>query len=106
MNFLSVFFCKFSNLVPKKIRPGSTAVLSRLGEFTDKRLGTDETGLHLMTGDKVGCLHQRSSIMLLFEVPKDFQFLVEPGQRILFRKLYGLLPVGINLLNELQQCMM
>jgi len=61
----------------------------RLGEFTDKRLGTDETGLHLTRGDEVGCFHLGSSIVLLFEAPKDFQFLVEPGQRILFGQPLG-----------------
>ena len=66
----------------------------QLGDFTDKRLGTSETGLRLTRGDEVGCFDLGSSIVLLFEAPKGFQFLVEPGQRILFGQPLGTLVAG------------
>ena len=61
----------------------------RMGQFTEKRLGSEETGLPLRRGDKVGHFILGSSIVLLFEAPKDFKFLVEPGQRVQFGQPLG-----------------
>ena len=61
----------------------------RMGQFTEKKLGSEETGLPLRRGDKVGHFILGSSIVLLFEAPKDFKFLVEPGQRVQFGQPLG-----------------
>ena len=61
----------------------------RMGQFTEKQLGANETGLPLRRGDKVGYFILGSSIVLLFEAPKNFKFLVEPGQRVQFGQPLG-----------------
>lgn len=61
----------------------------RMGQFTEKQLGASKTGLPLRRGDKVGYFILGSSIVLLFEAPKNFKFLVEPGQRVQFGQPLG-----------------
>ena len=60
-----------------------------MGQFSDKRLGSGEAGLDLSKGDRLGWFSMGSSIVLVFEAPRDFRFVVEPGQRVLWGEPLG-----------------
>ena len=61
----------------------------KMGAYTDKQLGTNGGGLALQKGDKLGCFRLGSSIVLIFEAPREFKFLVEPGQKVLYGQPLG-----------------
>ncbi len=60
-----------------------------MGEYSEKVLGENGGGLELRRGDKLGCFSMGSSIVLIFEAPRDFRFLVEPGQQVLYGQPLG-----------------
>ena len=62
-----------------------------MGQFSDKQLGSKEAALGLRKGERLGCFSMGSSVVLVFEAPRDFQFVVEPGQRVLCGQPLGLL---------------
>ena len=55
-----------------------------MGEFSEARLGGGEpgTGLTMKKGDRIGNFNLGSSVVLIFEAPNDFEFVVKPGQSI------------------------
>ncbi len=61
----------------------------KMGEYSEKTLGGEECGLELKKGDKVGCFSMGSSVVLIFEAPRNFQFVVEPGQQVLYGQPLG-----------------
>lgn len=54
-----------------------------MGHYSEKWLGTDKRGLALRKGDKLGCFGMGSSIVLIFEAPRNFQFVVGIGEKVL-----------------------
>jgi phosphatidylserine decarboxylase len=55
-----------------------------MGQFNEKRLGDLVNGIRLSKGDQLGCFNLGSSIVLVFQAPKDFQFQVQPGDKVYF----------------------
>ena len=51
-----------------------------MGQFSDRRLGSGEAGLGLSKGDRLGWFSMGSSIVLVFEAPRDFRFVVDPDR--------------------------
>ena len=53
-----------------------------MGEFSEARLGNSElsTGLDMKKGDRIGKFNLGSSIVLIFEAPSDFEFVVKPDK--------------------------
>ena len=67
-----------------------------MGRFSDKQLGSEEAGgLGLSKGDRLGWFSMGSSVVLVFEAPRDFRFVVEPGQRVLWGQ-----PLGVERRSE------
>ena len=63
-----------------------------MGQYTDKLLrggGDGDGALVVKKGDRLGCFSLGSSIVLIFEAPKNFHFVVEPGQKVLFGQPIG-----------------
>lgn len=56
-----------------------------MGEYRDKELSE----LALRKGDRVGGFNLGSSVVLIFEAPKNFQFSVKPGQKIYYGQPLG-----------------
>ena len=55
-----------------------------MGEFNEKWLGDLISGIRLSKGDRLGNFNLGSSIVLVFQAPKDFQFQVQPGDKVHF----------------------
>ena len=55
-----------------------------MGKFNEKRLGDLINGIRLSKGDRLGNFNLGSSIVLVFQAPKDFQFQVQPGDKVHF----------------------
>lgn len=60
-----------------------------MGEYSEKTLHDGEGGLGLKRGDRLGCFGMGSSVVLIFEAPRDFCFTVEPGEKVLFGQPLG-----------------
>lgn len=52
-----------------------------MGEYSEKQFGS---GITVAKGDQLGCFNLGSSVVLVFEAPKDFQFNVQAGDKVLF----------------------
>ena len=59
----------------------------RFGSYSDTSLGKE--GVVVGKGDHIGLFKLGSSVVLLFEGPKDFKFLVKPGQRVRYGQPMG-----------------
>lgn len=55
-----------------------------MGEFSEKQIGDVANGIKVDKGDRLGCFNLGSSIVLVFQAPKDFQFQVQPGDKVYF----------------------
>ena len=55
----------------------------------DKPLGSSGSGVTLSKGDHLGCFRMGSSVVLIFEAPRDFQFLVEQGAKVRYGQALG-----------------
>ena len=60
-----------------------------MGEYSDKDLSCHKEGVAVQKGERVGGFNLGSSIVLIFEAPKNFQFNVTPGQRVLYGQPLG-----------------
>ena len=67
-----------------------------MGEFTDKDLYCDKVGIDIKKGDRVGAFNLGSSIVLIFEAPKNFQFNVSPGQKVYYGQPLGIITNGVS----------
>lgn len=55
----------------------------KMGEFSEADLSDDtDSGLAMKKGDRLGYFNLGSSVVLVFEAPSDFEFVVTPGQRV------------------------
>ena len=57
-----------------------------MGEYRDKEF---DDGVVLDKGGRVGGFNLGSSVVLIFEAPKDFQFQVEVGQKVFYGQPLG-----------------
>lgn len=60
-----------------------------MGQFSDKALGKGPEGLQLRKGQKLGTFQMGSSIVLIFQAPRGFQFSVQPGDRVYYGQQLG-----------------
>ena len=58
-----------------------------MGEFSEALLGS--AGLESKKGNRIGNFNLGSSIVLIFEAPEDFEFVVSAGQRIKYGEPLG-----------------
>lgn len=58
-----------------------------MGEFSESLLGN--AGLESKKGDRIGNFNLGSSIVLIFEAPNNFKFVVDKGQRIKYGEPLG-----------------
>jgi len=60
------------------------------GSYEEKKISvSDEQSVNLKKGEKMGGFNMGSTIVLIFEAPKDFSFTVAAGQRIKFGEPLG-----------------
>ena len=67
-----------------------------MGEYTDKELSCGKEGVPVQKGERVGGFNLGSSIVLIFEAPKNFQFNVIPGQRVFYGQPLGKIGNGVS----------
>ena len=60
----------------------------KMGDFSEAKLGSP-TGLQMKKGDRIGNFNLGSSIVLVFEAPSDFQFVVKAGQTVKYGEPLG-----------------
>ncbi len=63
--------------------------LVKSGEFADKFLGEAAEGIPVRKGNHLGHFNLGSSIVLLFEAPKEFRFVVAPGDKVEYGQALG-----------------
>ena len=68
----------------------------KMGEYTDKELSCGKEGVAVQKGERVGGFNLGSSIVLIFEAPKNFQFNVIPGQRVFYGQPLGKIGNGVS----------
>lgn len=59
----------------------------QFGSFSDTPLSAG--GVALSRGDRVGVFKLGSSVVLMFEAPKGFKFVVKPGQKVFYGQPLG-----------------
>lgn len=59
----------------------------QMGEFYDKLFGFE--GIAVPKGDHMGLFHLGSTVVLVFEAPKSFEFALESGDRVKFGQPLG-----------------
>lgn len=60
-----------------------------IGQFSDKALGEGPNGLQLQKGQKLGTFRMGSSIVLIFQAPRGFQFSVQLGDKVYYGQKLG-----------------
>ena len=67
-----------------------------MGQFSDQPLprrgrstGDVRQGMRLGRGQKLGTFQMGSSIVLIFEAPQEFDFCVEPGNKVKYGQPLG-----------------
>ena len=64
-----------------------------MGQFSDKQLlwggSGGSVGMRLGKGQRLGTFHMGSSIVLVFEAPKGFEFCVQPGDSVRYGQPLG-----------------
>ena len=62
-----------------------------MGEFSEAQLGSAGLcdGIDIKKGDRIGNFNLGSSIVLIFEAPSDFEFVVKAGQSIKYGEPIG-----------------
>ena len=61
-----------------------------MGQFSDKQLlRGGEGGVRLGKGQRLGTFQMGSSIVLVFEAPKEFEFCVNPGDSVRYGQPLG-----------------
>ncbi|KAL5477073.1 hypothetical protein EMCRGX_G023815 [Ephydatia muelleri] len=65
----------------------NTKGVYQMGRWSEKALGQD--GLTFRKGDRVGNFNLGSTVVLVFRAPKNFSFLVNPGQTVKYGQSLG-----------------
>ena len=61
-----------------------------MGQYSDKQLSHGNSwGVPLYRGDRLGCFNLGSSVVLIFEAPRNFQFKVSTGQKVYYGEPLG-----------------
>lgn len=66
---------------PESYSPGSFDEL--------EYVNSNSKGVSLTRGERMGAFNLGSTIVLIFEAPKDFEFHVQPGQKLNFGEPVG-----------------
>ena len=68
-----------------------------MGEFKDQSLlQVNPAGINMGKGDHIGGFNLGSTIVLIFEAPKEFTFTAQPGQKVQFGQTIGCMSSGGN----------
>ena len=60
-----------------------------MGHLSEKALGPTHSGLAFRKGDHVGNFSLGSTVVLVFHAPKNFRFMVKPGQSVKYGQSLG-----------------
>lgn len=56
----------------------------RKGEYNEKKYGSSFGGIAITKGDRLGWFNLGSTVVLVFEGPKNFRFQVNAGDKVCF----------------------
>ena len=60
-----------------------------MGHLSENILGSIRGGLTFRKGDRVGNFSLGSTVVLIFQAPKNFSFVVKPGQTVKYGQSLG-----------------